>query len=156
MGSKSYVSSSQLLIIRLTASIIRSSRCTCNLQWTLPRTVIKPSFRQEFLFYHQKDSDTSDDLLNPVTPWAQMMRLVASFYHLVRAFEFCFHFTLVFFCSLAHNLHRRPGSRPTRPYADGRSVPDAERLIKQTYSVHVSLPVDRPKAIVRKWHLSKL
>ena len=41
--------------------------------------MIEPSFRQEFLFYHQKDSDTSDDLLNPVTPWAQMMRLVASF-----------------------------------------------------------------------------
>ena len=33
------------------------------------------SSQQEFLFYHQKDSDTSDDLLNPVTPWAQMMRL---------------------------------------------------------------------------------
>jgi len=29
---------------------------------------------QEFLFYHQKDSDMSDDLVNPVTPWAQMMR----------------------------------------------------------------------------------
>ena len=36
--------------------------------------LIVPSFLQEFLFYHQKDSDTSDDLLNPVTPWAQMMR----------------------------------------------------------------------------------
>ena len=31
---------------------------------------------QEFLFYHQKDSDVTDDLVNPVTPWAQMMRSV--------------------------------------------------------------------------------
>jgi len=155
MGPKSYVSSSQLLIIRLTASIIRCSRCTCNLHWTLPRTMIEPSFRQEFLFYHQKDSDTSDDLLNPVTPWAQMMRLVVSFAVLSELLSSA-SISLSFFCSFADNLHRRPGSRPTRPYADGRSVPDAERLIKQTYSVHVSLPVDRPKAIVRKWHLSKL
>lgn len=31
---------------------------------------------QEFLFYHQKDSDVTDDLVNPVTPWAQMMKSV--------------------------------------------------------------------------------
>jgi DNA-dependent RNA polymerase auxiliary subunit epsilon len=31
-------------------------------------------YSQEFLFYHQKDSDVNDDLVNPVTPWAQMMR----------------------------------------------------------------------------------
>ncbi|KAI0746999.1 Gti1/Pac2 family-domain-containing protein [Daedaleopsis nitida] len=31
---------------------------------------------------------------------------------------------------------------------------DAERLIKQTYSVHVSLPADRPRGITRKWHLT--
>ncbi|KAF9523250.1 Gti1/Pac2 family-domain-containing protein [Crepidotus variabilis] len=79
--------------------------------------------RDEFLFYHQKDSDAADDLLNPVTPWAQMMR--------------------------------RPGSRPNKPFGpDGRPLPDAERLIKQTYSVHVSLPADRPKGIIRKWHLT--
>jgi hypothetical protein len=29
---------------------------------------------KEFLFYHQKESDMNDDGLNPVTPWAQMMR----------------------------------------------------------------------------------
>ena len=44
-----------------------------NADWTW--ILIAPSFWQEFLFYHQKDSDTSDDLLNPVTPWAQMMTL---------------------------------------------------------------------------------
>ena len=32
---------------------------------------------------------------------------------------------------------------------------EAERLIKQTYSVHVSLPEDRPRGITRKWHLSE-
>ena len=30
-----------------------------------------------------------------------------------------------------------------------------ERLIKQTYSVHVSLPADRSRGIIRKWHLSE-
>lgn len=34
---------------------------------------------QEFLFYHQKESDISDDLINPVTPWAQMIRCEALF-----------------------------------------------------------------------------
>lgn len=58
-------------------------------------------------------------------------------------------------CSYAHVIHRRPSSRLSKPYSDSRSVPDAERLIKQTYSVHVSLPVDRAKGIVRKWHLSQ-
>ena len=28
------------------------------------------------MFYHQKDSDATDDLANPVTPWAQIMRSV--------------------------------------------------------------------------------
>ncbi|KAG5643069.1 hypothetical protein DXG03_001597 [Asterophora parasitica] len=29
--------------------------------------------RDEFLFYHQKESNFSDELINPITPWAQMM-----------------------------------------------------------------------------------
>ncbi|EAU81436.2 hypothetical protein CC1G_05266 [Coprinopsis cinerea okayama7 len=33
-------------------------------------------------------------------------------------------------------------------------IPESERLIKQTYSVHVSLPADRQRGIVRKWHLT--
>ncbi|KAL0581510.1 hypothetical protein V5O48_000568 [Marasmius crinis-equi] len=72
--------------------------------------------RDEFLFYHQKESDVEDDPHNPVTPWAQLLR--------------------------------RRDSR-TR---NGSSEP--ERLVKQTYSVHVSLPQDRPRGIVRKWHLT--
>jgi len=32
---------------------------------------------------------------------------------------------------------------------------EPERLVKQTYSVHVSLPADRHRGIVRKWHLSE-
>ncbi|KAF9447146.1 hypothetical protein P691DRAFT_776338 [Macrolepiota fuliginosa MF-IS2] len=81
--------------------------------------------RDEFLFYHQKESDLNDDGINPVTPWAQMMR-------------------------------RPSAGRPSnRPYAlDSRSTPESERLIKQTYSVHVSLPTDRTRGIVRKWHLN--
>jgi len=79
--------------------------------------------RDEFLFYHQKDSDVTDDLVNPVTPWAQMMR---------------------------------PSGRPNgRPFSvEVRPLPETERLIKQTYSVHVSLPADRSRGIVRKWHLT--
>ncbi|KAF8999101.1 Gti1/Pac2 family-domain-containing protein [Cyathus striatus] len=81
--------------------------------------------RDEFLFYHQKESDVGDDLLNPVTPWAQMMRRSAT----------------------------RP---PNRPYSsmDPRQLPESERLIKQTYSVLVSLPADRARGIIRKWHLT--
>jgi len=80
--------------------------------------------RDEFLFYHQKDSDVTDDLVNPVTPWAQMMR--------------------------------RPSGRPNgRPFSvEIRPLPETERLIKQTYSVHVSLPADRSRGILRKWHLT--
>ncbi|PPQ87683.1 hypothetical protein CVT25_011450 [Psilocybe cyanescens] len=79
--------------------------------------------RDDFLFYHQKDSDVTDDLVNPVTPWAQMMR--------------------------------RPTGRVNRPFVVTiHPIPEAERLIKQTYSVHVSLPTDRPRGIIRKWHLT--
>lgn len=47
----------------------------------------------------------------------------------------------------------KPGANPiTRPGAKK----DPERLVKQTYSVHVYLPPDQPsRREVRKWHLSK-
>ncbi|KAJ3567837.1 hypothetical protein NP233_g6103 [Leucocoprinus birnbaumii] len=81
--------------------------------------------RDEFLFYHQKESDLNDDGTNPVTPWAQMMRRPSA------------------------------GRAPHRPYTlDTRNAPESERLIKQTYSVHVSLPADRARGIIRKWHLT--
>jgi len=35
-----------------------------------------------------------------------------------------------------------------------RATSESERLIKQTYSVRVSLPEDRPRGIFRKWHLT--
>ncbi|OSD07799.1 hypothetical protein PYCCODRAFT_1357999 [Trametes coccinea BRFM310] len=51
----------------------------------------------------------------------------------------------------------RPPSCSKRRDARG-SLPfsrsEAERLIKQTYSVRVSLPEDRPRGITRKWHLT--
>ncbi|KAL0958158.1 hypothetical protein HGRIS_000324 [Hohenbuehelia grisea] len=71
--------------------------------------------RDEFLFYHQKEFDIGDDTVNPVTPWAQMIRVY--------------------------------------PASHSRTS-ETERLVKQTYSVHVSLPVDRPRGIIRKWHLT--
>ncbi|KAJ7275007.1 Gti1/Pac2 family-domain-containing protein [Mycena rebaudengoi] len=81
--------------------------------------------RDEFLFYHQKESDVGEEPINPITPWAQMMR---------------------------KRSNRVPGSI----YAPSSSRKPAEmqRLIKQTYSVLVSLPKDRPAGIVRKWHLT--
>ncbi|KAI0777221.1 Gti1/Pac2 family-domain-containing protein [Trametes elegans] len=48
------------------------------------------------------------------------------------------------------SIMRRRDARGSLPF----SRSDAERLIKQTYSVHVSLPADRPRGIVRKWHLT--
>ncbi|EGN92518.1 hypothetical protein SERLA73DRAFT_172849 [Serpula lacrymans var. lacrymans S7.3] len=72
--------------------------------------------RDEFLFYHQKESDINDDPNNPATPWAQMM-----------------------------SMYPTPRSRASS---------DSERLIKQTYSVRVSLPPDQPRGVTRKWHLT--
>ncbi|KAF8886548.1 Gti1/Pac2 family-domain-containing protein [Infundibulicybe gibba] len=84
--------------------------------------------RDDFLFYHQKESDPNDEAMNPVTPWVQMMR-------------------------------KRDGVSTRLPYrlypsTQLHQMPEAERLIKQTYSVHVYLPADRPKNIIRKWHLT--
>ncbi|KAF9239279.1 Gti1/Pac2 family-domain-containing protein [Melanogaster broomeanus] len=40
------------------------------------------------------------------------------------------------------------------PSPRSRATSEAERLIKQTYSVRVSLPEDRMRGIFRKWHLT--
>ncbi|KAI0827145.1 Gti1/Pac2 family-domain-containing protein [Trametes gibbosa] len=48
------------------------------------------------------------------------------------------------------SIMRRRDARGNIPF----SRSDAERLIKQTYSVHVSLPDDRPRGLTRKWHLT--
>ncbi|KAF8067824.1 Gti1/Pac2 family-domain-containing protein [Lyophyllum atratum] len=76
--------------------------------------------RDEFLFYHQKESNFSDDLINPVTPWAQMMR------------------------KREQSVSHMPGYSSMQP----------ERLVKQTYSVHVSIPDELPRGVERKWHLT--
>ncbi|KAJ3878402.1 Gti1/Pac2 family-domain-containing protein [Lentinula edodes] len=78
--------------------------------------------RDDFLFYHQKESDIEDDSLSPITPWAQLLR------------------------------RREPPSRLSTSPNMGHI--ESERLVKQTYSVHVSLPADRTRGIVRKWHLT--
>ncbi|KAJ7839559.1 Gti1/Pac2 family-domain-containing protein [Mycena olivaceomarginata] len=82
--------------------------------------------RDDFLFYHQKESaDMGEEQINPITPWAQMMRKRAS---------------------------RIPGN--TYSPSTSRKPAESQRLIKQTYSVLVTLPKDRPSATVRKWHLT--
>ncbi|KAF5328501.1 hypothetical protein D9758_017328 [Tetrapyrgos nigripes] len=72
--------------------------------------------RDEFLFYHQKESDAEEEA--GVSPWAQLLS--------------------------------RRRDMPSRFSRDA----EPERLVKQTYSVHVSLPADRHRGIVRKWHLT--
>ncbi|KAG7445860.1 uncharacterized protein BT62DRAFT_968638 [Guyanagaster necrorhizus] len=82
--------------------------------------------RDEFLFYHQKNPD--DDCV-PITqspPWAR----------LTRRNEESSHF---------------PGYSVSSTF---RTLPETRNLIKQTYSVHVTLPIDRSKGITRKWHLT--
>jgi hypothetical protein len=104
---------------------------------------------QEFLFYHQKESDTNEDPNNPATPWAQMIRWARHCLlscslppHLLEIYFFYLFEHVLMFCSMY------PSSR-------SRSMSDSERLIKQTYSVHVSLPADRAQGINRKWHISE-
>ncbi|KAJ4468805.1 Gti1/Pac2 family-domain-containing protein [Lentinula aciculospora] len=53
----------------------------------------------------------------------------------------------------AQLLRREPSSQLSRLSNTPHSI-ETERLVKQTYSVHVSLPADRPRGIVRKWHLT--
>ncbi|KAI0790407.1 Gti1/Pac2 family-domain-containing protein [Abortiporus biennis] len=74
--------------------------------------------RDEFLFYHQRESEAPEDPNNPSAKWASMMK------------------------------------REPRAGVPSYSRAEAERLIKQTYSVHVSLPEDRPHNVTRKWHLT--
>jgi hypothetical protein len=86
----------------------------------------------------------ADDAIDPVTPWAQVMRLVV--------------LSLLYqISSLTTDGHRKREQSSSRVYPSSSSRPamEPERLIKQTYSVHVSLPADRPRRIIRKWHLSK-
>ncbi|KAF9068904.1 Gti1/Pac2 family-domain-containing protein [Rhodocollybia butyracea] len=92
---------------------IGMERWTDGLQWGPSRV------RDEFLFYHQKESDIEDHLLSPVSPWAQLLR-----------------------------------GRETSSNSGGSPSSQPERLVKQTYSVYVSLPADRAHGIVRKWHLT--
>ncbi|KAI0766284.1 hypothetical protein BC629DRAFT_898093 [Irpex lacteus] len=40
------------------------------------------------------------------------------------------------------------------PRSSGSPRSEVDRLIKQTFSVHVSLPDDRPRGVTRKWHLT--
>ncbi|EIN08857.1 hypothetical protein PUNSTDRAFT_102371 [Punctularia strigosozonata HHB-11173 SS5] len=87
--------------------------------------------RDEFLFYHEKDADTTEDTQDPSTRWALRRRQPPS------------------------PTSSPSSSRPVATPARSQSTPGSrEQLIKQTYSVHVSLPLDRAKGITRKWHLT--
>ncbi|KAI0071269.1 hypothetical protein K474DRAFT_1669165 [Panus rudis PR-1116 ss-1] len=80
--------------------------------------------RDEFLFYHQRESDANDDPNNPSAKWASIMK------------------------------KRDPRASAADAPGPSYSRIEAERLIKQTYSVHVTLPEDRPLHVTRKWHLT--
>ncbi|KZT70462.1 hypothetical protein DAEQUDRAFT_207308 [Daedalea quercina L-15889] len=75
--------------------------------------------RDDFLFYHQRESGLNEDSGNPSARWASMIK-----------------------------------GREPRSGKSSFARSDAERLIKQTYSVHVSLPEDVPRGVTRKWHLT--
>ncbi|KAI0714231.1 Gti1/Pac2 family-domain-containing protein [Fomitopsis betulina] len=75
--------------------------------------------RDDFLFYHQRESGLHEESGNPSARWANMMK-----------------------------------GREPRGAKSTFARSDVERLIKQTYSVHVSLPEDRPRGVTRKWHLT--
>ncbi|KAI0317953.1 Gti1/Pac2 family-domain-containing protein, partial [Amylostereum chailletii] len=44
--------------------------------------------------------------------------------------------------------------RPTSSGKPPKPIPESDKLIKQTYSVYVTLPEDQPQDITRKWHLT--
>ncbi|KAF7323885.1 hypothetical protein MKEN_00609900 [Mycena kentingensis (nom. inval.)] len=98
------------------------SRCKSNLAFD--NVCKRLPLEQEFLFYHQKESDVGEETINPVTPWAQMMR-------------------------------KRSNRFPPAFSLNSKKALESQRLIKQTFSVLVSLPRDRPTGTIRKWHLSK-
>ncbi|KDQ60177.1 hypothetical protein JAAARDRAFT_32550, partial [Jaapia argillacea MUCL 33604] len=82
--------------------------------------------REEFLYYTQRDCDQdSDSSLGPISRRRE-------------------------------HTPSTPSSSTSRhsPVPYSRRPRRTERLIKQTYSVHVSLPQDRDRGITRKWHLT--
>ncbi|KAG6916421.1 hypothetical protein DXG01_006825 [Tephrocybe rancida] len=101
-------------------SRVRDVRNSFSLWFNVP-THSKPH-HQEFLFYNQKNPNYGEGLVNPVTPWAQMMQRREQ-----------------------PMLHTSESAYMTI---------QRERLVKQTYSVHVTLPADSPRGVVRKWHLT--
>lgn len=82
--------------------------------------------RDEFLFYHQKNPDDDCGPITQSPPWARLTRRNGEASHF-------------------------PGYSVSSTF---RTLPETRNLIKQTYSVHVNLPADRPKGIARKWHLT--
>jgi len=96
----------------------------------------------------------NDDL----SPWAQMMRSVSAQTQAPNCLiGICstLEFDLLTCC---FSIRNREAVSPLAVSTSGPSTSQhlgSERLVKQTYSVLVSLPTDRPRSIVRKWHLSK-
>ncbi|TDL24634.1 hypothetical protein BD410DRAFT_896814 [Rickenella mellea] len=97
-------------------------RWTDGMRWSPSRV------RDDFLFYHQKETGFDDD--SPPTKWARMVKPRADSVEAPNE-------------SKTHQ--KLPHTRPSN---------DPEKLIKQTYSVTVNLPEDRPRGIKRKWHLT--
>lgn len=94
---------------------------------------------QDFLFYHQRESGLHEESGNPSARWANMMKYV--------------HTPVAAVVPGADHRASYRGREP-RGAKSTFARSDVERLIKQTYSVHVSLPEDRPRGVTRKWHLS--
>lgn len=99
-------------------------RWTDGMRWSPSRV------RDEFLFYHQKELDPEEAADLPPTRWARIVRPKTT-----------------------GSEGASPDSSPEK-IPSQRSTNDPERLIKQTYSVLVTLPEDCNRGIQRKWHLT--
>ncbi|KIY64407.1 hypothetical protein CYLTODRAFT_425236 [Cylindrobasidium torrendii FP15055 ss-10] len=83
--------------------------------------------RDEFLYYHQKNTDDDCGAVTQTSPWAHLIR---------RGGESSYNF---------------PGYSISSSF---RHFPGMRNLVKQTYSVYVNLSSDRGKSATRKWHLT--
>ncbi|KAF8999907.1 hypothetical protein BDZ89DRAFT_1147506 [Hymenopellis radicata] len=83
--------------------------------------------RDEFLFYHQKNPDDDCNTVTQMSPWARVTK------------------------KNGDSSFNYPGYSISSTF---RHLPETRNLIKQTYSVHVTLPADRNKGATRKWHLT--
>ncbi|THH07881.1 hypothetical protein EW145_g3083 [Phellinidium pouzarii] len=109
-------------------------RWTDGMRWSPSRV------RDEFLFYHQKEMSPDEAAELPPTRWARVVN--------ERRTE------LDALQPKAANSDTSASDASPDKIPTQQPSNDQERLIKQTYSVLVTLPEDRQRNTSRKWHLT--